>query len=158
MHTDRIVPQQWMLVPRVTREHLAHVFGVIKSGITEVHNETVVTDGRTIDDLAVITAPVMAEYVGSEESFGRLWELSVAKAHSELNPPVGMVGAPGAEAPAPATTTAPTAAPAGETPEQKAARVKAARAAGLVKANATRQANKEAKARAQALAAGVDKA
>lgn len=91
MDTDRITPQQWMIVPRETREHLVPIFHIGKSGITEVHNQDVVTDGRTSDDLRAITSEVMAEYVGSEASFFRLWELSLAKARAHLNPPVGMI-------------------------------------------------------------------
>lgn len=99
MDTDRIAPQQWMIVPRETRERLVSVFNIGKSGITEVHNENVVTDGRTVDDLRAITSDVMAEYVGSSASFFRLWELSIAKAYSELHSPVGMVGKPGTVVP-----------------------------------------------------------
>lgn len=88
---DKIVSQQWMLAPREIREHLAEVFNVNKSGITEIVDQTVKTDGRTSEDLAVITGDAMAKYVGSVESFGRLWELSLAKAKYELNPPIAIV-------------------------------------------------------------------
>lgn len=76
-----------MLAPKDIREHLATVFNVGLSGITEVRDQTVVTDGRTIEDLIVITAEAMAKYVGSMESFARLWELSLARAKHELYPP-----------------------------------------------------------------------
>lgn len=87
----QIPPQLWMLVPREERLRLAEVFELGKTGITEVRDQEVITDGYNADDLSVITSERMAEYVGSEESFPRLWELSVAKARSEVNPPVGIL-------------------------------------------------------------------
>lgn len=89
---DKIVPQQFMLLKREVREHLAKIFNIKKSGITEIMDQEVIKDGRTIEDLSVITTEKMAEYVGSVESFGRLWELTAAKAWAELNPPVGVIG------------------------------------------------------------------
>lgn len=91
---DKILPGLWMTLAPERREHLAHVFHVQRSGISEIRDSTHVSDGRTIDDLSVITAERMAEYVGSTESFSRLWELTVAKAHYELHPPVGEIRAP----------------------------------------------------------------
>lgn len=83
-----------MLLSREVREQVAKVFGVSTSGITEILDNAVVRDGRTLDDLAVITADKMSEYVGSVESFGRLWELTASKAYSELHAPVGIVDKP----------------------------------------------------------------
>lgn len=89
---DRIFPHIWLEAPRDIREHLAEVFGVQQTGPTEIKDDRVVSDGRTIEDLAVITAERMAEYVGSVEPFPRLWELTLAKARAELNPPVAIIG------------------------------------------------------------------
>lgn len=76
-----------MLLPRETREHLAVVFNIPRSGITEIRDDVVVLDGRTMDDLSAITVEAMEAYVGSPASFGRLWELSIAKSKHELHPP-----------------------------------------------------------------------
>ena len=80
-----------MLQPRDIRDHLATVFGVERNGVAEIRDQVIVSDGRSQEDLLAITTEKMAEYVGSEESFPRLWELTCAKAKHELNPPVGII-------------------------------------------------------------------
>lgn len=92
---EKVPVQLWMLVPREERLRLAEVFELGKTGITEVRDQEVVTDGYNADDLSVITAERMASYVGSEESFPRLWELTVAKAKHEVHPPVGKLESEG---------------------------------------------------------------
>lgn len=77
-----------MLLPRDIRDRLRVVFNIPRSGITEVRDTELVSDGTTFEDLAVVTSEKMSEYVGSQESFGRLWDLSIAKAKHELNPPI----------------------------------------------------------------------
>ncbi len=89
--SDRIVPQQWMLQPRDIRLHLAKVFDIPRTGISEIRDQDVISDGHTIENLSAITLEKMCAYVGSEETFGRAWELTCAKAHSELHPPVGII-------------------------------------------------------------------
>lgn len=84
---DRILTQIWMLQTPEIRTHLASVFDLTRNGASEIRDDYVVSDGYTYEDLAPITGVAMATYVGSEETFGRLWELTVAKAHYELNPP-----------------------------------------------------------------------
>lgn len=91
MQHEKVVPQHWMLLPKDIRQHLATVFNIGMSGVTEIRDQEVITDGRTLNDLAALSAERMAEYVGSTESFARLFELTVAKAHSELHPPVGVI-------------------------------------------------------------------
>lgn len=104
MPHEKITPQQFILLPKETREHLATVFNIPKSSHTEIRDSEVITDGRTMADLEAISKEKMAEYVGSDETFGRLWELTIAKAHSELHPPVGVIKA----APVPESEPAPT--------------------------------------------------
>lgn len=87
---DRVLPQLWMAQSKEVRNLLAERFELKKSGITEVRDQDVVSDGYTQDDLLGITQERMTDYVGSEESFPRLWELTVAKAHYELTPPIEM--------------------------------------------------------------------
>lgn len=89
----------WMLLPKETRTHLAYVFSIPVSGVTEIRDQEVITDGRTVVDLEALSADRMAEYVGSTDTFARLFELTMAKAHSELHPPVGVIMA--SEPPAP---------------------------------------------------------
>lgn len=91
MPHEKITPQSWILLPKEIREHLAIAFNVGRSSHTEIRDSEVITDGRTMSDLEAISKEKMTEYVGSEESFGRLWDLTIAKAHSELNPPVGVI-------------------------------------------------------------------
>lgn len=80
-----------MTLEKEVRDHLAKVFGITTSGITEIRDQTVITDGRNADDLLAITHEKMNEYIGSEETFLRAWEISCAKAYSELHPPVGII-------------------------------------------------------------------
>lgn len=93
MYTQ-IVPQLWMLVDREQRNHLAKVFGLVKTGVAEIKDQDVISDGFSQEDLKEITEARMIEYVGSTDSFPRLWELTVAKAKSELNPPIGVIAKP----------------------------------------------------------------
>lgn len=91
---DKVFSHLWMHVPREERAVLVERFGLSKTGIAEIKDQTVVSDGYTNEDLSVITADRMLEYVGGDyeegqvPSFARLWELSIAKAHYELNPPI----------------------------------------------------------------------
>lgn len=89
-----IVPQLWMMVPKKERDLIAKEFNLSKTGITEVVNEDVITDGYRAEDLAGITIEKMANFIGSEESYMRSWELTVMKAHSLLNPPEVFIGSP----------------------------------------------------------------
>lgn len=89
----QIVPQLWMLVPKEERDYLAKAFNLPKTGITEIVDQTVVTDGYKAEDLVNITLEKMTAFIGSEETFMRAWELSVMKAHSELNPPTHILTA-----------------------------------------------------------------
>lgn len=88
---DKVFVHLWMHLPKNERGRIAYVFDLNRSGISEVKDEQVITDGYCQADLLGITAEKMEEYVGSKESFNRLWELTCAKAHSECNPPVGVI-------------------------------------------------------------------
>lgn len=81
-----------MIVPVEERARLIEVFGLEKTGVVEVYNQEVRTDGFRYEDLAPITHEAMIEYVGSDgsESFPRLWELTVAKARYEVSNPLPM--------------------------------------------------------------------
>ena len=91
---NRIVPQAWMLLDKELRDYLAQIFHIEISGIIEIRDQTVVTDGRTMNDLAVITIERMEHFAGEiegvseEDKFARLWNLVISKAKYELHPPI----------------------------------------------------------------------
>lgn len=93
MPAERILPAQFMHVSKEIRDYLALMWKIPRSGITEIRDQEVLSDGHTYDDLKVITLDLMCEYVGSNETFARAWELTIAKAYSDLHPPVGIIGA-----------------------------------------------------------------
>lgn len=78
----------WMSLPRETRKHLVKVFDIERTGISEVRDNEVITDGYTNQDLEAITREKMVKYTGSDESFSRLWEVTLSKVKYELNPPI----------------------------------------------------------------------
>lgn len=80
-----------MHLSRELREYLGHMWKIPRTGITEVRDQEVITDGHTYEDLLAITHERMNEYIGSEETFARAWEITVAKAFSELHPPIGVI-------------------------------------------------------------------
>lgn len=103
---NQIYPQVWISLPKEVRNHLVKVFGLTRSGVTEVVDQTVVSDGHSVEDLMGITLEKMVVYIGSEETFGRAWELTLAKTHSELHPPLGEIRGDGVVVPIPEAETA----------------------------------------------------
>ena len=81
--------------PKEIRDYLAQMWKIPRSGIAEIRDQEIISDGHTYEDLKVITHELMTEYIGSEESFLRAWEITVAKAHSELHPPIGEIRSAG---------------------------------------------------------------
>lgn len=79
-----------MVLDRDIKDHLIKVFGLVKTGVTEIRDNEVVRDGYTIDDLKAISLEKMIEYIGSTETFPRAWELTCMKVKHELNPPMAM--------------------------------------------------------------------
>ena len=77
---ERIYPNVWLESPRIVREQLAKDLHIPKTGMAEVIDQTVVSDGYSIDDLGVINVPLLVEYVGRKESFKELWLAAVRKA------------------------------------------------------------------------------
>lgn len=88
---EKVPTQLWMLIPRDERMVIVEAFGIERTGITKVYNDTVESDGYTSTDLEALTAERMAEWVGSDADFPRLWELTVAKARSIVNPPEAVI-------------------------------------------------------------------
>lgn len=87
-----IMPHLWMMVPKEERDILIQQFGLVRTGITEVIDQQLITDGYSDKDLAGITLEKMTEFIGSEESFMRAWELTVMKARAIANPPTVFIG------------------------------------------------------------------
>lgn len=92
MAPERILPQQFMHISKEVRDYIALMWKIPQSGITEIRDQYVISDGHTYEDLAVITLEKMCEYIGSEESFARAWEITCKKAYSELHPPEMVLG------------------------------------------------------------------
>ena len=86
-----ITQQQWLQLPTEVKTHLINVFKIARTGISEVRDNTVISDGYSQNDLKAITHAAMNEYIGSEENFLRAWEITLAKAHFELHPPIGEI-------------------------------------------------------------------
>lgn len=88
MSFTRVPQGLWMMLSHNEREHLTKVFNIPRSGPREIVDQTPTKDGHSDVDLEQsLTSDAMSEYVGSTESFPRLWELTVAKCKYELNPP-----------------------------------------------------------------------
>lgn len=85
---NNIPSQLWMLLDKPVRAHLATVFEIPMTGVREIIDDRVISDGYSNTDLQSITLEKMIAYIGSEETFPRAWEMSCAKANSELNPEV----------------------------------------------------------------------
>lgn len=84
---DNVYQHMWMALPKDIRAHLVIVFDLKLTGITEVIDDRVVSDGYSNTDLQSITLEKMTAYIGSEETFPRAWELTCMKAKTDLNPP-----------------------------------------------------------------------
>ena len=91
---ERLVPQLFMQAPKEVRDYLGHMWKIPQSGASEVVDNVQTTDGHTYDDLSMITRELMNEYIGSEETFLRAWEITVSKAMTELHPPEVVISAP----------------------------------------------------------------
>jgi hypothetical protein len=85
---NSIPAQLWMLLDKATRSYLVNVFEIPMTGIREIIDDRVISDGYSNKDLEAITLEKMIAYIGSEETFPRAWEITCTKASKELNPPV----------------------------------------------------------------------
>ncbi len=88
---NRIYPQQWLSLSKETRNRLVQVFDLERTGVTEIRDQEVVSDGYSVQDLGKITLEAMCEYIGSTETFARAWEITLSKCHAELYPPVAII-------------------------------------------------------------------
>lgn len=96
----QIYTQYWISLPKEVREHLVSIFDIPRSGITEIRDQTVLSDGHTNEDLKAISAERMGAYTGdTTAAFPMLWELTIVKAFEDLAQKI--VDAPEAEIAAP---------------------------------------------------------
>lgn len=87
---NNVPPQLWMQLEKAIRSHLVSVFNIPRTGITEVRDDTVIADGYSVEDLKAISLAKMTEYIGSEETFPRAWEITCSKAKGEVYPPINI--------------------------------------------------------------------
>ena len=82
---SQIYIQYWMTLSKETRDKLTVIFSVPKTGVVEVINDTVITDGHNNTDLQVITLDKLKAYTGQlKGTFSELLEMAINKA-SEAN-------------------------------------------------------------------------
>lgn len=87
--TEQIYQHQFMALPRDVRDRLRLIFNIPRTGIIEVVDKTVITDGTTNENMKVVTHEKLKEYIGSdEESYAKAWEIAVSKAEGELIEPI----------------------------------------------------------------------
>lgn len=87
---EQIFPAHWIYLPHEIREHLAKVFGIGRSVATEIVDNRLVSDGRSVRDLAAVTKEKMEAYIGGgteDMHFYDMWNVCISKAKVELNPP-----------------------------------------------------------------------
>ena len=78
-----ISQQEWVKVPHEVRLELVQEFGLKRSGIIQVFNNTLMSDGYSYEDLAPLTVERMQLYVGTRETdYFKLWEATTNKANS----------------------------------------------------------------------------
>ena len=83
---EHLYQQIWIDLSREVRTHLIKVFGLVRTGVAEIRDKTVISDGYTNKDLEAITLEAMAKYTETTGSFSQLWENTLAKVNLELHP------------------------------------------------------------------------
>jgi len=75
----------WLSLKTETRAEIARIFGIKRSGTTEVINDIVITDGFTDKDLSGITLPKLQVFLNSTESdFYKLFKEAVVMVENML--------------------------------------------------------------------------
>lgn len=85
---DKLYPHMWMTLPAEIKKVLIEEFKIKKTGVSEIFNEQVKSDGYTLDDLKVINIESMMKYVDTNTfyAFPYLWEMVLRKVDFILNP------------------------------------------------------------------------
>jgi hypothetical protein len=81
---NQIYQHQYINLTKEIREFLVKLFEIPRTGISEILNEQVISDGVCNEDLKAITEEKMIEYTGSHETFGKLWDLTITKVQYEI--------------------------------------------------------------------------
>jgi len=87
---NNVPPQLWMQVDKEVRNVLVEHFDIKMTGVREIRDQEIISDGYSAQDLRAITLEKMVEYIGSEETFPRAWEITCSKAKGVLYPPISM--------------------------------------------------------------------
>jgi hypothetical protein len=87
---NNIPVQLWMLLDKPIRLHLVTTFEIPMTGVREIIDDRVITDGHSNEDLKAISLEKMTTYIGSEETFPRAWEITCSKAKGEVYPPINL--------------------------------------------------------------------
>ena len=77
----------WLEQPMEIRVKLREIFSIPRSQGTILENNTVKSDGTTYQDLSVLTAEKMQEYIGGEGDFHSLFLRVIEKIKLDLTPP-----------------------------------------------------------------------
>ncbi len=84
-----VPPQLWMQLEKPVREHLAKQFNLKRTGVSEIRDQELISDGYSVEDLKAFNLGSMGTYVGSEQTdMLHAWLVTCSKARFELNPPV----------------------------------------------------------------------
>ncbi len=67
MLTPQLTIPQWLQIPMSQRMKIVKIFNLPRSGGTVVQDNTVITDGYTHEDLALITVEKLQEYLKEKE-------------------------------------------------------------------------------------------
>lgn len=91
--SNQIYQHQYMHLDVPVKEKLRKIFNIPKTGVAEILNETVISDGIRNEDLAVLTEEAMSAYLGNvpHETFGHLFDLVVEKIKYEIENPQPIV-------------------------------------------------------------------
>lgn len=77
----------WVTLPAEVRNKIRTVFSIPRSGATEVHDITMVSDGTTHNDFKTLTVEKMQEYLNDTSTdYFRLFDKVVAKVNDDLYP------------------------------------------------------------------------
>ena len=82
----------WVSLPNEVRWRIRNIFNIPRSGVSDVVDFRIVSDGTTHEDIKVLTAPKMQEYLGTkEQDFHRLFDLVVARVIDQMSNPKDMI-------------------------------------------------------------------
>lgn len=75
----------WVSLPVEVRYRIRAIFDIPKSGITEVHDAQVISDGTTHEDFKSLTTEKMQAYLNSDSTdFHKLFDTVIAKVSDEV--------------------------------------------------------------------------